>query len=188
MSVAVLEHTAEPRTRAGTARRQPAAYLNPYLAGIGIGLVLLAAFVLVGRGLGASGAFSTAVASGARALDAAHAPGNVFFDDYALAAPWRDWLFVEVVGIAIGGFLSALLAQRSALRIERGPRISKRRRLLFAFMGGSIMGFGAKLARGCTSGLGLTGGALLSAGSWIFVLCAFAAGYAAAPLFRRAWR
>jgi hypothetical protein len=49
------------------------------------------------------------------------------------------------------------------------------------------MGFGAKLARGCTSGLALTGGALLAPGSWIFIATAFAAGYATAPLVRRHW-
>ena len=37
-------------------------YMNPYLAGIGLGLVLLSAFVIMGRGLGASGAFSAVVA------------------------------------------------------------------------------------------------------------------------------
>jgi len=174
--------------RAHGSARSPAPYLNPYLAGVGIGLVLLAAFVLVGRGLGASGAFSTAVASGVRAIDPAHAPGNAFFDDYTAIAPWRDWLVLEVVGITIGGLLSALLARRFAFRIERGEHITGRSRLMLAFVGGITMGLGAKLARGCTSGLGLTGGALLSAGSWVFVVAAFAAAYAAAPLLRRAWR
>ncbi|MNC98832.1 hypothetical protein D3C83_169090 [compost metagenome] len=50
------------------------------------------------------------------------------------------------------------------------------------------MGFGAKLARGCTSGQALTGGALLSAGSWIFIASCFATGYALAPVMRRLWR
>jgi uncharacterized membrane protein YedE/YeeE len=49
------------------------------------------------------------------------------------------------------------------------------------------MGVGAKFARGCTSGQALTGGALLSVGSWLFIVAAFAAGYLAAPLVRRAW-
>ena len=48
--------------------------------------------------------------------------------------------------------------------------------------GGALMGFGAKLARGCTSGQALTGGALLSAGSWIFIAMCFASGYFFAPL------
>jgi uncharacterized membrane protein YedE/YeeE len=50
------------------------------------------------------------------------------------------------------------------------------------------MGLGARLARGCTSGLGLTGGATLSVGSWLFVLAAFAGAYVAAPFLRKAWR
>ena len=50
------------------------------------------------------------------------------------------------------------------------------------------MGAGAVLARGCTSGLALTGGALLSAGSWLFIAAAFAGAYALAPLLRRSWQ
>jgi hypothetical protein len=49
------------------------------------------------------------------------------------------------------------------------------------------MGVGAKLARGCTSGQALTGGALLSVGSWTFIAGAFAAAYVAAFLLRRLW-
>ena len=59
--------------------------------------------------------------------------------------------------------------------------------MVYAFGGGAIMGIGAKLARGCTSGQALTGGALLSVGSWLFIIGAFAAGYLAAPLFKRQW-
>ena len=43
---------------------RPRPYLNPYLAGFGLGLTLLAAFVLLGHGLGASGAFTSAVSAG----------------------------------------------------------------------------------------------------------------------------
>jgi uncharacterized membrane protein YedE/YeeE len=57
-----------------------------------------------------------------------------------------------------------------------------------AIGGGVLMGVGAKLARGCTSGQALSGGALLSVGSWIFIASCFAAGYALAPFARRLWR
>jgi hypothetical protein len=50
------------------------------------------------------------------------------------------------------------------------------------------MGIAAKMARGCTSGQALSGGALLSAGSWAFMLSVFAGGYAAVWFVRRAWR
>ena len=146
-------------------------YSDPYLAGVALGLVLLAAFAFAGRGLGASGAFTTAAAELTNA-------------DSALFARYRDgdyWLVVEIVGVIIGGFLSALLARRFAFKLERG-------RLGYAFAGGSLMGLGAVLARGCTSGLGLTGGALLSVGSWLFIVAAFAAAYAVSPFVRKAWQ
>ena len=140
-------------------------YSDPYVAGVALGLVLLASFVFAGRGLGASGAFTRIV----------RGDGD-------------SWLLFEVAGVIAGGFLSALIAGRVRREIECGPRISPTSRLAFAFAGGTAMGIGAVLARGCTSGLALTGGALLSVGSWIFMLAAFAAAYAAAPLLRRVWR
>ena len=83
------------------------------------------------------------------------------------------------------------LAYREApvlhLPIETVPRLPVRPRLVAAFLGGRAMGVGAVVARGCTSGQALTGGARLSAGSWIFMIAAFAAAYLIAPLIRRAW-
>lgn len=176
--------------RARRARRVPEhPYADPYLAGAGLGLVRLAAFLIVGRGLGASGAF----ASGAAGLTAAVAPeraaaSGLFARYLAGEGPWREWLLFEIAGVAIGGFASAYFARRLRGEVERGPRISRGSRLLCAFAGGATMGLGAVLARGCTSGLALTGGALLAVGSWTFMLAAFAAGYFAAPLMKRAWR
>ena len=57
-----------------------------------------------------------------------------------------------------------------------------------AVVGGILMGFAARLARGCTSGQALTGGAILSLGSWIFMMCVFAGGYLVAPFVKRDWR
>ncbi len=177
---------APARTRARVARP----YLNPYLAGVGIGVVLLMTFVVMGRGLGASGAFSTVVAAGVSAVDSEHASTSLPYAAYlgdGRTSPLRDWLLIELLGVTAGGFASALLFGRFRKRVEKGPRATNRGRMLYAFGGGVIMGVGAKLARGCTSGQALTGGALLSVGSWLFILGAFAAGYLAAPLFRRQW-
>ena len=164
-------------------------YTDPYKAGIALGLILLVSFVLTGRGLGASGAFNTAAAGVVEAIAPERAADSAWLARYVDAdGPWRDWLLFEVFGVVIGGFLSAVLAGRFRREIERGPRISSRARLAVAFAGGAVMGLGAVLARGCTSGLGLTGGGLLSLGRWIFIGAAFAAGFAVAPLLRRAWR
>jgi hypothetical protein len=158
------------------------------VAGVALGVVLLAAFVVMGRGLGASGAFARTAASVAALADSAAARDNSYFAQYlGKGAPWRDWLVVELVGVCIGGALSAWLAGRLARRIERGPRLGSNARLAMAFGGGTVMGLGAVFARGCTSGQALTGGALLSVGSWGFMVAAFAGAYAAAPFLRRAW-
>lgn len=172
-------------------RRVERPYLDPYLAGVGIGAVLLLTFVIVGHGLGASGAFATTVASGVAAVAPEHVARNPAYLAYAPAGPtsiYKDWLVWEIAGVFVGGALSAWLGGRMRAGVERGPRITDRTRLLLAFGGGTIMGFGAKLARGCTSGQALSGGAVLSLGSWLFIAGAFGAGYLFAPLFRRAWR
>ena len=164
---------------------EPRAYADPYVAGAGLGLVLLASFVVAGRGLGASGAFATSAANLVATLAPARATASPYFARYL---DGDFWLVLELAGILLGGFVSALLAGRLRAEVERGPRLSRNARVALAFGGGALMGVGAVLARGCTSGLALTGGALLAAGSWLFMLAAFAAAYLFAPLLKRAWR
>ena len=180
----VVHETAIGRTRTA----QP--YMNPYLAGIGLGLVLLAAFVLVGRGLGASGAFNSTMAWLASIVAPGYARSNEFLSDYVAGGehPLKAWLVFEVVGVFAGALLSGLLAGRVTGTVEKGPRISVAARLGFAFVGGSLMAFGAGLARGCTSGQGLTGGSLLNLGSWAFMMSFFGGAYAVAFFMRRQWR
>jgi uncharacterized membrane protein YedE/YeeE len=169
--------------------RVPAPYSNPYLAGVGLGLVLLTAYVVMGRGLGASGAFASSAAGVVHSVAPARGEASAFFGRYLAAenGPWLDWLVFEIIGVAIGGLVSAWLAGRLRFAIERGPHMRGDARLATAFGGGAAMGFGAVLARGCTSGQALTGGAMLSVGSWLFMIGAFAAAYLVAPLAKRAW-
>jgi len=172
-----VEHKAKP-------------YWNSYLAGFGLGLVLLASFVIMGRGLGASGAFTTAVATAVHQVAPAHAEGNAFYVEYlgdGSRSPLKDWLVFEVLGVFVGGFFSGVLANRLKFMVEKGPRITTLWRLVFAFIGGALMGIGAKIALGCTSGQALTGGSLLNVGSWAFMLCVFGGAYALAYFFRKQW-
>jgi uncharacterized membrane protein YedE/YeeE len=172
--------------------RAPQPYISPYLAGVGIGVVLLLAYVVMGRGLGASGAFSSVVTAAVSAAAPEHASASAYHVRYAEstgAGLLRDWLVLEVVGITLGALISGWLAGRFRWgAVDRGPRATRGARLGYALAGGVIMGVGAKLARGCTSGQALTGGALLSVGSWTFVIAAFAAAFLVAPLVRRQWR
>jgi len=164
-------------------------YWNPYLAGLLLGLTLLAAFVVAGQGLAASAMPKRGVALVANAVAPSWTAHNATLGRYVAgpASPLKDWLVLEVVGVVLGGFLGAILAGRFKATVEKGPRISTRGRLVYALSGGIVMGFAAGLARGCTSGQALSGGALLATGSWAFMLMVFAGGYAAAYLVRRQW-
>lgn len=165
-------------------------YWNPYVAGFALGLVLLGSFLVMGFGLGSS-SVPTRLAIGAAHLVApAATEANAYFSQYV--GPGKrvleDWLVFEVLGIFLGGLVGAYSAGRLKGEVIRGEGVSKGRRIALAIAGGVIMGFAARLARGCTSGQALTGGAVLSLGSWIFMMCVFAGGYLLAPFLKRDWR
>ncbi|MES2298957.1 MAG: YeeE/YedE thiosulfate transporter family protein [Pseudomonadota bacterium] len=166
----------------------PRPYANPYLAGVALGLVLLLCFALTGQGLGASGAFGNAASVLVDAVAPRQAAVNDYFQAYLKAGPaWSAWIVIEVLGVFAGGAVSALLNRRFRIEVVRGPHTGRAQRLRSAAAGGTLMGIGAVLAGGCTSGQALSGGALLSVGSWAFMVAVFAAGYAVMPLFRRLW-
>ncbi len=161
----------------------------PVPAGILIGISMLLAFVIAGRGIGASGAMTRLVAWVQHGLFPTATEQSVYFGRYFAdgAHPLNDWLVFLLVGTLIGAFVAAWL--RGELRIEvlRGPRSSVLYRLSLALVGGVIAGFAARLARGCTSGQGLVGGAELSVGSWAFLMCIFAGGWLVAWFVRKQW-
>ncbi len=165
----------------------PRPYANPYIAGCGLGLVLLAAFVFTGQGLGASGAFANVATGLVGAIAPTELASNHYFGRYA-TAPWTAWMVVEVIGLVAGAAISALIFGRWRVTVNSGADIGCDTRLTTAAAGGALMGLGAVLARGCTSGQALSGGAMLSVGSWIFMMTAFIAAFAAAPFVRRLWR
>jgi uncharacterized membrane protein YedE/YeeE len=169
--------------------RNPDRYWNPYVAGVAMGLVLLAAYLLVGKGLGASGP----------ALRFATVAGEVVAPGHVAATPPLAHLAEEPqplanyfvflgLGTLLGGFVAAYSAGRLKAGVTRGPSSPLGLRLALALGGGVLLGVGARLARGCASGQALTGGALMSAGSWAFMFAIFAGGYAAAWFVRREWR
>lgn len=162
---------------------------NPYLGGFALGLVLLASFLVLGHGIGASGAASRLGATALNAVAPEHVAESTYFSKYVDggASPLSNWLVFGVVGIFLGGAVASMTGGRQQAGVVRGPRMSVLPRLAMALSGGVIMGFAARLARGCTSGQALSGGALFSVGSWIFMLSVFAGGYALALVVRRQW-
>ncbi|HSN14391.1 MAG TPA: YeeE/YedE thiosulfate transporter family protein [Anaeromyxobacteraceae bacterium] len=168
---------------------EPKPHWNPYVAGVALGLVLTATYLLVGRGLGASGPALRIAA----VVVAAVAPGNAaatpaFGKIVAEPHPFLNYYLFLALGTLLGGFVSAYSAGRVQVGVARGPTASIRLRLWAAAFGGVLLGIGARLARGCASGQALTGGGLLSAGSWAFMLAIFAGGYATVWFARREWR
>jgi uncharacterized membrane protein YedE/YeeE len=165
-------------------------YMNPYLAGFLLGLVLLSAIVISGRGLGASGAMKSAVVAAVETAAPVHASRAPFYKDYNAehaGNPLKQWLVFEVIGVLIGGFLSGLVSSRLTWVTEKGPRISSPTRLASALAGGALFGVGAQLARGCTSGAALSGMAVLSTAGFVTMMAVFGTGYAVAFFFRRLW-
>ncbi len=168
-----------------------AADWNPYVAGIALGLVLLATFLLMGFGLGGSAGATRIAVAGVDALAPGAIEGSAYLNQYVAggANPLEDWMVFEVLGVFLGGLLGAYSAGRLRRgHVVRGPTATKTRRLLMALAGGILLGFAARLARGCTSGQALTGGAMLAAGSWVFMMAVFLGGYITAPFTRRQWR
>ncbi|MCB1612144.1 MAG: YeeE/YedE family protein, partial [Xanthomonadales bacterium] len=85
------------------------------------------------------------------------------------------------------GFSSGALNGRLRLTTTKGPNISNGTRWLMSFLGGVIFLYGARMARGCTSGQALSGGATLAAGSWVIMFSIFGGAYALAYFVRRLW-
>lgn len=167
----------------------PKPYWHPYAAGIALGLVLLGSFVITGKGLGASGAFKMASATVLHKLNPTWAEENKNIGQYFIPgqSPLNSWIVFLVAGVTLGGLVGATTSRRFHFETIRGPRISREARLALAFAGGAISGLAAQIARGCTSGQALTGGAQLSLGSWIFMFSVFGGAYALAYFVRRAW-
>lgn len=164
----------------------PKPYANPYLAGLFLGLVLLGSFVVLGTGLGASGGIARIGAAVSMCVSAPHTLGSAYFGPWG-SRPMSYYLVFMLAGVLVGALVSALLAGRFRLQVERGANATARFRLICALAGGLVAGFASRLAQGCTSGQALSGGALLLTGSIVFLLCLFASGYAAAWLVRRQW-
>ena len=163
-------------------------FWNPYLAGVALGLVLLATYLLTGKGLGASGASFRVGVAAIQAVAPAHvAEVPLMAGTTEDGSPLKYWLVFQVVGAVLGGFLGALTSGRLRRETLKGPTFPAGARWAMALGGGAVMGAGAQLARGCASGQALSGGALMSAGSWAFFLSFFVGGYALAALVRRQW-
>jgi len=169
---------------------KPKKYLNPYIGGVLLGLVLLAANFVSGRGLGASGAIKSCIVTVTTTIAPSTKQTSGFIKEYVGkhdSNPMKNWLVFEMLGVLVGGFLSGALAGRLKWKVEHSPKITSKRRLLFALMGGILFGWGSQMGRGCTSGSALSGMAVLSLGGFISMMAIFGTAFALAYFFRKNW-
>lgn len=142
-----------------------------WLAGLGIGLVLLLCWVLSTGEMGAAATEESAfseqptLSMGAQnlsfTLPVAQAGYYLF---QALPVAWLTLGVVMVFGMVVGGFLHAVISR--SFRLQWFSRASD----FFSHVaGGLLMGFGGVVAMGCTVGQGLGGVSTLALGSFLTV-------------------
>ena len=157
---------------------------SPYLAGALSGLVSIGSVWFVGKYLGASTTFVKTTGM----LEKIFSPERVAKMPYFIKeTPAIDWQWMVVIGIAIGAFLAAVTS--GSFRIQALPNMWENRfgaavapRAFVAFVGGIIAMFGARLADGCPSGHGLSGGLQLAVSGYVALACFFIGGLISANL------
>ena len=164
---------------------KPAPYMKPLVAGILLGMVLLATFVVTGHGLGATG-FTTRLTAW---FGMYIAPVATNANDYLggmveEGKPLNAWITWQVIGVALGALISAFFAHRIQFKMDGAKFLGGSKRPWTALCGGVLAGFGARIAAGCTSGLGLSGAAVLSLAGFTFLGTFFAVGLLASRFMK----
>jgi len=164
-------------------------FTNSVIAGVILGLVLFGVYFVTGDGLGASGGANRIAIWLAKIVAPGWVNGTPYLIKYGGGSknPLDSFIVMLDIGVVLGGFLSAWYFGRFKIETIKGAKITPTARWFIAFLGGTMAGFGARLARGCTSGQGLNGAATLSVGSWAFLLAFFAGGYLLAYFVKRLW-
>lgn len=162
----------------------------PLVAGAALGIVLFGTFLMSGHGLGASGFFARLTAWFGSVIVPAATRANSYLGPYVHGGhnPLPSWISWEIIGLAIGAGVSALAAGRFRLRLDGAPKLGGGGRMAFAVLGGALTGFGARMARGCTSGIGLSGGATLALAGFLFLIGFFVAGIIVSLAVKRLWQ
>ena len=157
---------------------------SPYGVGAGIGVLVLISFILSNRPIGCSTAYVRASGLGEKLLKGERVERNEYYKKFI---PKIDWEVVLLTGVVIGALISSRLS--GSFSFEAVPELWKAGfgpsfllRAVVAILGGILLGFGARMAGGCTSGHGISGTLQLAASSWLALSCFFIGGFGAAYL------
>ena len=109
--------------------RNPDKYWNPYLAGVVLGLVLLSAYLFVGKGLGASGPALRFAAVAAGAVAPGHVAATPPLAHLAEEPhPLANYFVFLGLGTLLGGLVAAYTSGRLSPGVTRGPTAPLRSR------------------------------------------------------------
>lgn len=170
------------------ARSYSAAAWSPYIAGAGIGLLLCLTMFFSRKPVGASSSYATVAALAGKALAPEHTSTLKYYQENP---PKIDWELLFVGSAVVGAFIAAWTGGELTMRwvpamwADRFGEGSLWLRALAGFAGGTLMALGARMAKGCTSGHGISGAAQLNVGSWIALICFFIGGAIVANLLFR---
>jgi len=150
------------------------------LAGLGIAGVTLVLLLLGSRRLGISTGFED--------ICSLVLPAPYF--QRAAIISGRGWRLPLLAGLVLGGFLSAVLSGGWELTwalgvLDRAIGLGPAGKLTWMFVGGLFIGFGTRLAGGCTSGHGIFGLANLEFPSLLTTLSFMAGGIATTQIVYR---
>lgn len=169
------------------ARSYSGAAWSPYIAGAGIGVLLWLTMFFSKKPVGASSAYATAAGLAGKALAPEHTSKLKYYQENP---PKVDWELLFVGSAVVGAFIAAWTGGDLSMRwvpamwADRFGGESLWLRALAGFAGGTLMALGARMAKGCTSGHGISGAAQLNVGSWIALICFFGGVIVANLLFR----
>lgn len=158
---------------------------SPYIVGIGIGVLVWISFILSDKAIGCSTAFARTSGMTERAVRGKKVEQKEYYRKFI---PKVDWEWMLVFGVIVGAFISSFIS--GTFSVETIPDIWEKAfgdtllfRFIIAFIGGILIGFGARMAGGCTSGHGISGTIQLAVGSWLAFICFFIGGIATAFIF-----
>ncbi|WP_457939322.1 YeeE/YedE thiosulfate transporter family protein [Mesorhizobium sp. 10J20-29] len=165
----------------------PGAAWSPYLVGAGIGILSWMTFYVSDKPIGASSFYATVAGFIGKAVAKKRTERLEYFKSNP---PTINWEFAFVLAAVVGAAVAATTG--GTLANEWVPAMWAARfgddlllRAAFAFGGGVLMAFGARMAGGCTSGHGISGTLQLNVASWVAVICFFIGGAAVANLMFR---
>lgn len=154
---------------------------SPFLVGLAIAVLSLFCFYFLHTMLGTSSTFVRIAAGVWYLVYPQHIVENSYYRQLLESKPLINWQFAEVIGIFFGSYFAGSFFSKSPVvhvpdiwRDRFGNSLLKR--YVGAFIGGVIILFGARLAGGCTSGHGISGGMQLATTGWVFMVGLFAAG------------